>query len=264
MVASRCVLFAGLTAFASASVLVAEEQMFNALLKRQQPGTPLYNCHDNCGTAITVSKAGGDTCKDEVFLFDYENCLKCAGPDNDNIWRYYGGSLTPVAEKCGLPTAPLSGEQADVPEAMHPGGSSEPTPTPTPTPTPAPSSDAPEPTSDAPEPTSDAPEPTSDAVAPTTGASAPVTPTPSATTVEPSEYASETFVSSPTLTDAIITAPTVTDPSATGILSPSSNGTASFTVSAPPEQTENAGAHLDIGNGVVGAIVFGLVYGLGI
>lgn len=26
-----------------------EDHLFAALLKRQEPGTPAYNCHDNCG-----------------------------------------------------------------------------------------------------------------------------------------------------------------------------------------------------------------------
>jgi hypothetical protein len=40
------------TAFAvvvNALGLQAEEDIFAALLKRQAPGTPSYNCHDNCG-----------------------------------------------------------------------------------------------------------------------------------------------------------------------------------------------------------------------
>lgn len=41
-------LVAGLVAAASASSLVArEDAYFTALLKRQEPGTPAYDCHDN-------------------------------------------------------------------------------------------------------------------------------------------------------------------------------------------------------------------------
>jgi hypothetical protein len=159
MIASRLIL-TGFIAAASAA-LHSEASVFATLLKRQQPGTPSYNCHDNCGTspskhsltqftdmstgtAITIAKASSDVCSDEVFLFDYKNCLQCAGPDNYNIWRYYGGSLSSVAEGCGLDTEPLTGEQEDVEEAKHPGdgaessSSSEPTATPAPTPTAAP------------------------------------------------------------------------------------------------------------------------------
>lgn len=39
---------AGLIAAASATNLVArEDTYFASLLKRQEPGTPAYNCHDN-------------------------------------------------------------------------------------------------------------------------------------------------------------------------------------------------------------------------
>lgn len=41
-------LVASLVAAASASSLVArEDAYFSALLKRQEPGTPAYDCHDN-------------------------------------------------------------------------------------------------------------------------------------------------------------------------------------------------------------------------
>lgn len=36
---------------ASASAIDGEE-LFSVLLKRQEPGTPAYNCHDNCGRSI--------------------------------------------------------------------------------------------------------------------------------------------------------------------------------------------------------------------
>ncbi|KAL5412550.1 hypothetical protein PMIN04_009802 [Paraphaeosphaeria minitans] len=101
------------------------DALFATLLKRQAPGSPGFACHDNCGTAITISKAGGDYCTDDVFLYDYANCLQCAGPDNADIWKYYGGSLTTAAGKCsGLETQPKSGTQEDVGDAKHPGDAS--------------------------------------------------------------------------------------------------------------------------------------------
>ncbi|KAL1595649.1 hypothetical protein SLS60_009338 [Paraconiothyrium brasiliense] len=122
MFTSRIVI-AGFIAASTASMII-EEQQFAALLKRQAPGSPEYACHDNCGTAITVSKAGGDYCTEEVFLYDYKNCLQCAGPDNVDIWKYYGGSLSTAAGKCdGLDTEPKSGKQDDVGDAKHPGDS---------------------------------------------------------------------------------------------------------------------------------------------
>ncbi|KAF1360369.1 hypothetical protein EJ07DRAFT_17937, partial [Lizonia empirigonia] len=84
------------------------------LLKRQEPGTPAYDCHDNCGSAITLSKSSADPCNNAAFIADYNNCLKCSGPDNYNIWRYYGGTLSTVGAKYGFDTEPLSGKQEDV------------------------------------------------------------------------------------------------------------------------------------------------------
>ena len=97
---------------------------------------PVLNIFD-AGTAITISKASSDVCKDSAFLTDYANCLQCAGPDNDDIWQYYGRSLSKVGETCGLVTEPLSGEQEDVGPAVAAGaaGSSAAlTPSATPTP----------------------------------------------------------------------------------------------------------------------------------
>lgn len=42
-------LLASFIAAASASNLGTEDTLFASLLKRQEPGTPAYNCHDNCG-----------------------------------------------------------------------------------------------------------------------------------------------------------------------------------------------------------------------
>ncbi len=37
---------------ALASVVAAEGVRFEELLKRQAPGTPAFNCHDNCGECM--------------------------------------------------------------------------------------------------------------------------------------------------------------------------------------------------------------------
>ncbi|KAL5391430.1 hypothetical protein DPSP01_001298 [Paraphaeosphaeria sporulosa] len=119
---TSCLLLAYFLALTTASF--TPDAFFATLLKRQAPGSPEFACHDNCGTAITVSKASSGYCTDDVFLYDYENCLQCAGPDNVDIWKYYGGSLTTAAGKCsGLETEPRSGKQEDVGDAKHPGGS---------------------------------------------------------------------------------------------------------------------------------------------
>jgi hypothetical protein len=46
MVAAR---FVFLAAAVSVVASLTEENVFTTLLKRQEPGTPEYNCHDNCG-----------------------------------------------------------------------------------------------------------------------------------------------------------------------------------------------------------------------
>ncbi|KAI1407863.1 hypothetical protein F5Y13DRAFT_205664 [Hypoxylon sp. FL1857] len=95
-----------------------ELQLFARLLKRQEPGSPAYNCHDNCGQAIIQGRNSADVCHDDTFLTDYKACLQCAGPDNQDIWQYYGATLTRDATPCGLSTTPLSGKQPDVGPAI--------------------------------------------------------------------------------------------------------------------------------------------------
>ncbi|RYP57931.1 hypothetical protein DL769_009201 [Monosporascus sp. CRB-8-3] len=112
-----------------ASASTDELQLISRLLKRQEPGTPAYNCHDNCGQAIIQARNSDDVCTDDAFLANYKNCLQCSGPDNVDIWRYYGNSLERAAEPCGLPTTPLSGEQPDVGPATPAGSSASPTTT---------------------------------------------------------------------------------------------------------------------------------------
>merc|ERR1711939_1046289 len=95
----------------AAAVPSPEDEWHLTLLKRQEPGTPLYACHESCGTAITFSR-GDSPCTDDAFLSDYQECLECAGPDNFNIWRYYGGTLTTAGTSCGLSTTPVSGSSS--------------------------------------------------------------------------------------------------------------------------------------------------------
>lgn len=91
------------------------------LAKRQDqtPGSPSYNCHDNCGQAIIEARNCNATiCDDQIFQENYQNCLQCAGADNEDIWRYYGDGLATAATSCDLATEPLSGEQDDVGAAV--------------------------------------------------------------------------------------------------------------------------------------------------
>ncbi|KAF2259201.1 hypothetical protein CC78DRAFT_537263 [Lojkania enalia] len=195
-------------------------------MKRQEPGTPAYNCHDNCGTAITISKSGSDVCSNEAFLTNYQNCIQCSGPDNENIWRYYGGTLGPIGSECGLESEPLSGEQEDVGPAIHPGASSSTTAEPTPT------------------------------------VSMSTTVAPALTSDELASSDVETATPAPTYVDTVISSVVGTITSASGIPSPSGNGTAIFT-SSPPQQTTNAATHFKIGARMLGAIVLGIMYDLG-
>ncbi|KAI4868597.1 hypothetical protein F4820DRAFT_409854 [Hypoxylon rubiginosum] len=110
-----------IVAATAVSASADELQLFARLLKRQEPGTPAYNCHDNCGQAIIQGRSSADVCNDEIFLSDYQACLQCSGPDNEDIWKYYGGTLSTSAASCGLSTTPLSGEQPDVGPATPAG-----------------------------------------------------------------------------------------------------------------------------------------------
>ncbi|KAF2113144.1 hypothetical protein BDV96DRAFT_633785 [Lophiotrema nucula] len=224
MVASHFVCV-GLAAITCVAASFNEEHVFAALLKRQEPGTPSYNCHDNCGTAITISKAGGDVCNNNVFLADYKECLQCAGPDNYNIWKYYGNSLTPVASGCGLSTMPLSGKQEDPAEALHHSSSSS-----------IAQSTA----------TSSSERLASSLNVPASTTSAPELPTSAPTYLDPVVSTANEVVPS-----SIYTVPTH-----------SSNGTVTST-SPPPQQTVNAAGVVAFNAGLFGAVVLAAGYGLG-
>lgn len=77
--------FGAIIAATTISAAADELQLFSRLLKRQEPGSPAYNCHDNCGQAIIQGRNSADVCHDDIFLTDYKMCLQCAGPDNQNI-----------------------------------------------------------------------------------------------------------------------------------------------------------------------------------
>ncbi|KAK6535903.1 hypothetical protein TWF281_000154 [Arthrobotrys megalospora] len=185
MLNAQLILLGAIALKGVAGVAIMDDEWHLKLLKRQAPGTPAYNCHDNCGQAITASRRENH-CDDNVFNTNYANCLQCSGPDNYNIWRYYGFTLTGAGEACGLSTTPLSGKQEDVPPALPAGGvipsgvdttTAPPATTTTAEPTVDPTTTEPPATTDEPEPTE--PEPT---VPPTTTAEPTVEPT-----VEPTE-----------------------------------------------------------------------------
>ncbi|KAK7937410.1 uncharacterized protein PG986_014278 [Apiospora aurea] len=121
MSAIRALILSSLATLAVADGLyVHSNELAAHFAKRQQmpaPGTPAYNCHDNCGQSIIASR-GGDPCHDKTFLTDYAACLSCAGPDNYGIWMYYGGALAKAASSCGLSATPGTEKTTDVPQAI--------------------------------------------------------------------------------------------------------------------------------------------------
>ncbi|KAG4442027.1 hypothetical protein IFR05_002495 [Cadophora sp. M221] len=125
---SLAALAAAVSVAYAAAVPAPEDEWHLALLKRQEPGTPLYECHSACGTAITLSR-GPSPCTDSAFLSDYADCLVCSGPDNFNIWRYYGGTLTTAGSACGLSTTPASGTPTGTTSSAAPTTSSTAQPT---------------------------------------------------------------------------------------------------------------------------------------
>ncbi|SPO06367.1 uncharacterized protein DNG_09056 [Cephalotrichum gorgonifer] len=149
MYALRFLASAVFAATAVSASAVEGDNVFAALLKRQEPGTPAYNCHDNCGQAIIEAREGDDICNSASFLANYKNCLQCAGPDNVGIWQYYGNSVGAAGKGCGLDSEPLTGKQPDVgPSTPIGSGGSSPTPPSTEAPEPEPTDD--EPTSEPP------------------------------------------------------------------------------------------------------------------
>ncbi|KKA24838.1 Uncharacterized protein T310_1106 [Rasamsonia emersonii CBS 393.64] len=96
--------------------------------KRQsiQPGTPLYECHANCGMSLTthlglilsistselIPFTGGviaisrspNYCSNSTFISELHACLECAL--TYNIWQYYGGDVTTAAKNCGDDATP--------------------------------------------------------------------------------------------------------------------------------------------------------------
>ncbi|KAJ8108043.1 hypothetical protein OPT61_g8448 [Boeremia exigua] len=248
-------LVASLIAAASATSLVArEDAYFASLLKRQEPGTPAFACHESCGTAITLSR-GSDPCNDDTFVSDYNECLKCAGPGNVNIWRYYGATLSTAGAKCGFPTEPEAGAASSAAPASTSAAaqsSAAPTSAPASSSAAAPSSSEAAATTEAA--TSEAP--VSSAATPSTVHTSVVTPE-----VSSAATTSAAISSAPFYPTAIANG---TLSSVSGVPSPSTNASASFTASAPIEISTNAAAGLRAVDaaGMVGAIFVGALFGM--
>ncbi|OJI99317.1 hypothetical protein ASPVEDRAFT_26134 [Aspergillus versicolor CBS 583.65] len=99
-VSIACIL-AGASAF--------EYPEFVPLHKRQEPGTPAYECHANCGGIITDARSDG-YCDKSDFKTKLNDCLDCAL--EFDIWKYYGNSVSSAAEECGLDATPVEGSSS--------------------------------------------------------------------------------------------------------------------------------------------------------
>ncbi|QKX64498.1 uncharacterized protein TRUGW13939_11673 [Talaromyces rugulosus] len=87
--------------------------------RRQEvaPGTPLYECHANCGNAILISRTD-NYCSNSTFTSGLEACLECAL--TEDIWQYYGDEVASAAKTCSDSATP-SPSSASAATATGPG-----------------------------------------------------------------------------------------------------------------------------------------------
>ncbi|KAJ1716550.1 hypothetical protein AFGD_009749 [Aspergillus flavus] len=77
---------------------------FVPLHRRQEPGTPEYDCHANCGGVIVAARKDG-YCDTDTFKTELSDCLNCAL--KYDIWKYYGASVSKAATGCGVDATPV-------------------------------------------------------------------------------------------------------------------------------------------------------------
>ncbi|KAF5020534.1 hypothetical protein F66182_7433 [Fusarium sp. NRRL 66182] len=109
--------FVAYTLLASATLSVALSPRFEfpdtvPLLKRQQPGTPQYACHEDCGLLITLGREEG-YCDNDEWNERYGRCMDCAL--TYNVWQYYRSGVTSAADGCGLTPAPSASGSSNGP-----------------------------------------------------------------------------------------------------------------------------------------------------
>ena len=113
------------TLLASATLSLAIDPRFEfpdtvPLVKRQQPGTPQYACHEDCGMSIfnlclismlimpglliTIAREEKDYCESDEWTGHYDKCMECA--NTYGIWKYYGEGISRVAKQCDLSPSP--------------------------------------------------------------------------------------------------------------------------------------------------------------
>ncbi|KIW69581.1 hypothetical protein PV04_05451 [Phialophora macrospora] len=73
--------------------------------RRQEPGSPEYDCHANCGGVIVAGRTEG-YCDTANFTTQLDACLDCAL--EFDIWQYYGDSVAEAATACGLDATPVA------------------------------------------------------------------------------------------------------------------------------------------------------------
>ncbi|CAJ0552596.1 Ff.00g006740.m01.CDS01 [Fusarium sp. VM40] len=100
--------FAVYSLLACATLSVALDPRFEfpdtvPLVKRQQPGTPQYACHEDCGLLITLARETG-FCDSDEWNERYGRCMECA--NTYGIWKYYGEGVEKAAEQCDLSPSP--------------------------------------------------------------------------------------------------------------------------------------------------------------
>ncbi|GAB1314486.1 hypothetical protein MFIFM68171_04696 [Madurella fahalii] len=93
-----------LAAFSANAALHNSDAADALLMGRQMPGTPLYECHENCGNTIRLGR-DPNPCDNNDWVSAYEACLECAL--EFDIWRIYSTGVTRVAESCGLSPSPV-------------------------------------------------------------------------------------------------------------------------------------------------------------
>ncbi|KKK19766.1 hypothetical protein P175DRAFT_0560948 [Aspergillus ochraceoroseus IBT 24754] len=99
----RAAIFTSLACIA-ASAAAFQYPEFVPLHRRQDPGTPEYNCHANCGGVIVAARTDG-YCGSSQFKSELSECLDCAL--EYDIWKYYGSSVSAAATNCGLDATPV-------------------------------------------------------------------------------------------------------------------------------------------------------------
>ncbi|KAE8356143.1 hypothetical protein BDV28DRAFT_145486 [Aspergillus coremiiformis] len=92
-------------AYVFASTSAFQYPDFVPLHRRQDPGTPAYECHANCGGVITAARKDG-YCDTDTFTTQLSDCLDCA--HKYNIWKYYGSPVSKAATACGLDATPAA------------------------------------------------------------------------------------------------------------------------------------------------------------